>query len=145
MATLGSYLSSLVAGYRMPDVSKLWRRSEESVVDGRTGRPDAPSAAAKLESLLVVLQELSLWTEPKSSVKAVAAVNLLFVYLSCTSNTTLHLTCWAIILGLLHYTWVNSIWPEIRVAEDEQPWTPLRLGVYSGQELVDLTQNAQSK
>jgi hypothetical protein len=146
MDTVGGYLSGLFSGYRMPDVSKLWSRGE-SVVDGKPGPPDAP-VSAKLEALLVRVQELSLWTDPVSSAKAVLGLNLAFVYLSYTSNTTLNLTCWAVILGLLYTTWVNTIWPEIRVAEpepDDAPSTSATPGVYSGPELVEMTQKAQSK
>ncbi len=155
MATFGGYVSGLVSGlvsgYRVPDFSKLWGRGE-SAVDGGPARPSRPEepAAVKLEAFLVRVQELSLWTDPGSSAGAVAALHLLFVYLSYTSNTTLNLTCWAVVLGLIYTTWVNTIWPEIRVAQpepepDADARTAARPGVYSGPELAELTQHAQSK
>jgi len=144
MSSWAAYLTGLFDGYRLPNVSKLWRH-DVSAVDGRLSVPNEP-LMTKLESFFIRVQEISLWTDPKSSLSAVALLHLFFLYLRYTASTVLNLTCWAVILGLVYTTWVNKIWPEIRVAEEDPVGpTPLSPGVYSGPELAEITQRAQSK
>jgi hypothetical protein len=55
---------------------------------------------------------------------------------------------WACILGFLYTTWVNKIWPEIRVEqplEESSSWTPIRTEVFSAPELVQFSQAAKNK
>ena len=54
---------------------------------------------------------------------------------------------WACILGFLYTTWVNKIWPEIRVEqplEESSSWTPIRTEVFSAPELVQFSQAAKT-
>lgn len=144
METATSYVQNFLSGYRVPDFSKLWRKSD-SAVDGRE-KPHVP-LLVRLEAHLVQLQELALWIDPKSSVAALAIVHLIYWYLASTSCTVLNLTTWACILGFLYTTWVNRIWPEIRVEKpmEESAWTPVRPEVFSAPELVQFSQMARTK
>ena len=45
----------------------------------------------QIEYYIVRIQELSLWTDPKSSAIALGVVHLFFAYLAATSNTTFNL------------------------------------------------------
>lgn len=147
MESASSYIQNLLSGYRFPDVSKLWRKTD-CAIDGREStKPPQVPILVQLEAYLVRLQELALWIDPKSSVAALVAVHLVFMYLSLTSNTVLNLTCWAAAMGYLYTTWVYKIWPEIRVEKppEEAPWTPVRPEVFSAPELVHYTQAAQNK
>ena len=86
-------------------------------------------------------QELGLWTEPSKSAAALAAVHVAYFYLSVTSATTVNLACWAALLAFVYTTWVNRIWPEIRVPipEEERPdpeaFTPVHPDCLSGPEV----------
>lgn len=144
MEVATNYVQNLLSGYRVPDFSKLWRKSE-TTTDGP--EPRVP-LLVRLEANLVRIQELALWIDPMSSVAALALVQLVYWYLAYTSSTLLNLTAWACILGLLYTTWVNKIWPEIRVEkplEEESTWTPVRPEVFSAPELVRITQTARTK
>ena len=140
-----NYVKNFLSGYRVPDVSKLWRQSEgNAVVDG-SEQPVVP-ILVRLEAYLVRAQELALWIDPKSSVAALAAIQVAYWYLAYTSSTVLNLTAWACILGFVYTTWVNRIWPEIRVEQsldEASVWTPVRPEVFSAPELVQLSQNAK--
>lgn len=136
MASLGSYLSGF--GLRVPDVSKLWRGAEADDVDGKVRLP----VYAKLEACLFVIREASLWTRPWTSVSVVAAVHLLFAYLSRTSNTPIYLASWATVVAILYTTWVNTIWPEIRAVDDDGDDAPV---VHDGHLLDQRTREARTK
>jgi len=137
-----------MAGFRMPDVSKLWGVSpgiDEDQVDSPT------PLIIRLEYYLVRCQELALWKDPKASLVALAAVHLAFGYLATTSNTVVNLTLWALLSGFVYTTWTQRIWPEIRVpeAEGEQAeasgWTPVSPDVYSAPELIELAEKLKAK
>lgn len=87
-------MKRFVTGFRMPDLSRLWAGQDE---------PDHSvhqvPLIIKLEYYLVRCQELALWTDPKASLVALAAIHLAFGYLATTSNTVLNLTLWAILSG----------------------------------------------
>ena len=71
-------------GFRMPDLKRLWYGSGEDSIDGEKIQPKP--LFLRFEAFLVKLQELSLWTDPKSSIIALATVHLLYWYLLMTSN-----------------------------------------------------------
>ena len=71
-------------GFRMPDLKKLWYGSQTDDFDGI--QPPSKPLLVKFEAFLVKIQELSLWTDPKSSVMAIGIVHLLYWYLLMTSN-----------------------------------------------------------
>jgi hypothetical protein len=133
------YLRELTSPYRVPDLSRLWRNVEGD--DERDGGDNGPSLVVQLESYLVRFQELALWTEPKHSAIALLVVHLAYFYLSCTSSSALNLACWAVLVGFVYTTWINRIWPEIRVPlpEDERPdseaFTPMHPDCLSAPEL----------
>jgi hypothetical protein len=146
MEAATKYLADFFSGYRIPDVSKLWSKAGRSSVDGAPA-PEVP-ILVRLEYYLVRAQELALWIDPKSSVAALALVQVVYWYLAYTSSTTLNLTAWACILGFLYTTWVNRIWPEIRVEqplEEASAWTPVRPEVFSAPELVEFSRVAKDK
>lgn len=141
MESATNYVKNFLSGYRVPDVSKLWRETE---VDGPQ-QPQVP-ILVRLEAYIVQAQELALWIDPKSSVAALAAIQVAYWYLAYTSSTVLNLTAWACILGFVYTTWVNRIWPEIRVEQsldEASVWTPVRPEVFSAPELVQLSQTAK--
>ena len=70
--------------FRMPDLKKLWYGSQTDDFDGI--QPPSKPLLVKFEAFLVKIQELSLWTDPKSSVMAIGIVHLLYWYLLMTSN-----------------------------------------------------------
>ena len=71
-------------GFRMPDLKKLWYGSQTDDFDGI--QPPSKPLLVKFEAFLVKIQELSLWTDPKSSLMAIGIVHLLYWYLLMTSN-----------------------------------------------------------
>ena len=79
MESTKNYLS----GFRAPDLKKLWYGPDET--DGKSIPPPKP-LLVKFEAFVVKMQELSLWTDPKSSLVAIAVVHMLYWYLSITSN-----------------------------------------------------------
>jgi hypothetical protein len=72
METATNYVQNFLSGFRIPDVSKLWRQGDQQV-DGN--EPRVP-ILVRLESYLVQAQELALWIDPKSSVAALAVVQV---------------------------------------------------------------------
>jgi hypothetical protein len=145
MEVATNYVQNFFSGYRVPDFSKLWRKTDSTTTDGP--QPQVP-LLVRLEAYLVRIQELALWIDPKSSIAALALVQLVYWYLAYTSSAVLNLTAWACILGFLYTTWVNKIWPEIRVEkplEEESVWTPVRTEVFSAPELVQFSQTARTK
>jgi len=130
-----------MAGFRAPDVSKLWGRGQDDATDGPL--PNEPSLIIKLEYYLVRCQELALWQDPKASMVALTAIHLAFGYLATTSNTVVNLTLWVLLAGFVYTTWTQRIWPEIRVPDDQeeqvgQSWVPVSPDVYSAPELMEL-------
>ena len=68
-------------------------------------------------------------------------MHAVYLYLSVTASTTLNLACWTALVAFVYSTWVNRIWPEIRVPipEDERPdsesFTPMHPDCLSGPEV----------
>lgn len=137
--TTKQYLS----GFRVPDFKKLWYGQEDQVDD--PGKP----LLLQFEAYLVKLQELSLWTDPKSSVAALAVVHVIYWYLTVTTNTPVYLLAMLALLSYVYLTWTQRIWPEIRVpdadAGTEPDWTPVSPDVLSAPELVKLWDDVKIK
>jgi len=134
-------------GFRMPDLKKLWYGSQTDDFDGI--QPPSKPLLVKFEAFLVKIQELSLWTDPKSSVMAIGIVHLLYWYLLMTSNSPIYLLGMLTLLSFVYTTWTQRIWPEIRVPEadpgPEPEWTPVSPDVLSAPELVRLWEDFHSK
>lgn len=134
-------------GFRMPDLKRLWYGSDEDCIDGQKIKPKP--LFLRFEAFLVKLQELSLWTDPKSSIIALASVHLLYWYLLMTSNSPIYLLVNIALLTFVYTTWTERIWPAIRVPEadpgPEPEWTPVSPDVLSAPELVQLWEDFHSK
>ena len=132
-----------LAGFRMPDLKKLWYGSDS--VDGPPPKP----LIVQFEAYLVKLQELSLWTDPKSSVLALVVVHAIYWYLSLTTNSTVYLLAMVAMLSFVYTTWTQRIWPEIRVPDanptPEPEWTPVSPDVLSAPDLVRLWNEVKAK
>lgn len=140
MESAKEYLS----GFRIPDLKKLWYGSS----DAPDGPPPKP-LIVQFEAYLVKLQELSLWTDPKSSGLALVVIHAIYWYLSVTSNSTVYLLAMLAMLTFVYTTWTQRIWPEIRVPEanpgPEPEWTPVSPDVLSAPELVRLCDEVKVK
>ena len=140
MESAKEYLS----GFRIPDFKKLWYGSS----DAPDGPPPKP-LIVQFEAYLVKLQELSLWTDPKSSGLALLVIHAIYWYLSVTSNSTVYLLAMLAMLTFVYTTWTQRIWPEIRVPEanpgPEPEWTPVSPDVLSAPELVRLCDEVKVK
>ena len=140
MESAKEYLS----GFRIPDLKKLWYGSS----DAPDGPPPKP-LIVQFEAYLVKLQELSLWTDPKSSGLALVVIHAIYWYLSVTSNSTVYLLAMLALLTFVYTTWTQRIWPEIRVPEanpgPEPEWTPVSPDVLSAPELVRLWEEVKVK
>ena len=140
MESAKEYLS----GFRIPDLKKLWYGSS----DAPDGPPPKP-LIVQFEAYLVKLQELSLWTDPKSSGLALLVIHAIYWYLSVTSNSTVYLLAMLAMLTFVYTTWTQRIWPEIRVPEanpgPEPEWTPVSPDVLSAPELVRLCDEVKVK
>ena len=133
-----------LAGFRMPDLKKLWYGTD--FVDGPPPKP----LIVQFEAYLVKLQELSLWTDPKSSVLALVVVHAIYWYLSLTTNSTVYLLAMVALLSFVYTTWTQRIWPEIRVPDanptsPEPEWTPVSPDVLSAPDLVRLWNEVKAK
>lgn len=139
--TTKQYLS----GFRVPDFKKLWYGGEDDQVDNVPAKP----LLLQFEAYLVKLQELSLWTDPKSSLMALAVIHVLYWYLTVTTNTPVYLMAMIALLTYVYLTWTQRIWPEIRVPDAdpgaEPDWTPVSPDVLSAPELVKLWDDAKIK
>lgn len=94
---------------------------------------------APFEAHLVWLQSLLIWERPYVSASAFVAVNCLFwLVVSCSKRFYSFVALIAAVV-FMYKTWVNSIWPEIRVpppeGEDSEQWTPIHPQVFSVPEL----------
>lgn len=80
-----SFLSDWVSatlggrGLRLPDPTRLWRELRPDETPPK--KQDERTIFQKLEPHLVRLQELSMWTDPKSSAVALLAFHLLHQHL----------------------------------------------------------------
>jgi hypothetical protein len=127
-----------MSGFRVPDLKKLWYGSPISV---DSTKPPTP-LLLQFEAHVVRLQELSLWTDPKSSLAALATIHGLYWYLSITTSSPFSLAVWLAIVTFVYTTWTQRIWPEIRVPEADPgldpDWTPVSPDVLSAPELVKI-------
>ncbi|CAN7997104.1 unnamed protein product [Ixodes hexagonus] len=93
-----------------------------------------------LEAYLVSIQSLLIWERPYLSAVALVAVNIFFwLVVSCSKRLYSFLAVVAAVV-FMYRTWVDSIWPEIRVPppegeEDTEQWTPIHPQVLSVPEL----------
>ncbi|XP_076360755.1 reticulophagy regulator 3-like isoform X2 [Tachypleus tridentatus] len=100
------------------------------------------------EFYVVSIQSLLIWERPYHSALAVVAVNCIFwfVYFHCADFYFLIVLSTLIVF--LYKSWVDWIWPEIRVAppenEDMEEWTPIHPQVYSVPELSQLVNDCWS-
>ncbi|XP_075537999.1 reticulophagy regulator 3 isoform X5 [Dermacentor variabilis] len=91
------------------------------------------------EAHLISIQSLLIWERPYVSATAFVAVNCLFwLVVSCSRRFYSFVALIAAVV-FMYKTWVNSIWPEIRVpppeGEDNEQWTPVHPQVFSVPEL----------
>ncbi|XP_013782572.1 reticulophagy regulator 3-like [Limulus polyphemus] len=91
------------------------------------------------ESYVVLLQSLLIWERPYYSAAALISVNCVFWLIVSYSACFYSLLALATLSAFLYKTWVNWIWPEIRVTpsedKDMEEWTPVHPQVYSVPEL----------
>ena len=141
------YTKHYMSGFRMPDWKKLWYGGLQDQVDG-SKVPSKP-LLVQFEGHIVKLQELSLWTDPKSSVAALATVHFIYWYLSLTANSAIYLLAMLAMYSFVYTTWTQRIWPEIRVADanpgPEPEWTPVNPDVLSAPDLVRLLEDVKSR
>uniref|UniRef100_A0A131YLS4 RETREG1-3/ARL6IP-like N-terminal reticulon-homology domain-containing protein n=1 Tax=Rhipicephalus appendiculatus TaxID=34631 RepID=A0A131YLS4_RHIAP len=91
------------------------------------------------EAHLISIQSLLIWERPYVSAAAFVAVNCLFwLVVSCSRRFYSFVALIAAVI-FMYKTWVNNIWPEIRVpvpeGEDNEQWTPVHPQVFSVPEL----------
>jgi len=92
----------------------------------------------ELETKLVTLQEVALWTRPLISLAWVLATQMLAYHL--TSSPLLPTVAKLLLATFLYTTWVYRLWPVIRVPpkedEDSEDWTPVAINVLSAPEMT---------
>lgn len=92
------------------------------------------------EAHLISIQSLLIWERPYVSAAAFVAVNCLFwLVVSCSRRFYSFVALIAAVI-FMYKTWVDKIWPEIRVPipegeEDNEGWTPVHPQVFSVPEL----------
>uniref|UniRef100_A0A2R5LC15 Putative conserved plasma membrane protein n=2 Tax=Ornithodoros turicata TaxID=34597 RepID=A0A2R5LC15_9ACAR len=91
------------------------------------------------EAYLVSIQSLLIWERPYLSAVALVAVNCFFWFIVSCSRRFYSFAAILAAIIFMYKTWVNSIWPEIRVppaeGEDTEQWTPVNPQVLSVPEL----------
>jgi len=102
-----------------------------------------------LESKLVRVQEVAVWSNPTVSIIWVI-LSQMFLYYLCNWTTSLVSTLCYLLLSLyLYCTWVYTVWPAVRVPpsphEDTEAWTPLHPDVLSAPELQTFLNNLSSR
>ena len=134
-----------ISGFRVPDWKKLWYGEDQ--ID--SSNPPAKSMLVQFEAYLVKLQELSLWTDPQSSVAALVVLHLIYWYLTVTQNSPVYLLATLSMVWFVYSTWTQRIWPAIRVPEaDPGPspdWTPVNPDVLSAPEIIKLWDDVKSQ
>jgi len=134
-----------ISGFRVPDWKKLWYGEDQ--IDSSS--PPAKSMLVQFEAYLVKLQELSLWTDPQSSVAALVVLHLIYWYLTVTQNSPVYLLATLSMVWFVYSTWTQRIWPAIRVPEaDPGPspdWTPVNPDVLSAPEIIKLWDDVKSQ
>ena len=102
-----------------------------------------------LQSKLVRVQEVAVWSNPTVSIIWVVLSQMLLYYL-CNWTVSLLSTASYILLSLYVYlTWVYTVWPAVRVPpspdEDPENWTPVHPDVLSAPELQIFLKNLKSR
>lgn len=93
------------------------------------------SILSPFETYVVSFQSLLIWEQPFLSATAFVSINIVY-WLIVSWNRRLFSILSIFVLVIFGYrTWVNQIWPEIRVppeeGEDTESWTALKPGVLS--------------
>lgn len=90
-----------------------------------------------LEPFLMYVQRVLVWEKPRHSIVMLIAVNFLFWLSTSTNYKFLFLVSTTTMVLIFIDTWVNKIWPEIKVPvpEDSDAWTPVHPRLLSGPEL----------
>jgi len=102
-----------------------------------------------LESKLVRVQEVAVWSNPTVSIIWLI-LSQMFLYYLCNWTTSLLSTISYLLLSLYVYsTWVYTVWPAVRVPpspdEDTEAWTPLHPDVLSAPELQTFLTSLRSR
>lgn len=129
-------------GFRVPDLKSLWYGNQDAVDS------NSQPILRQFEVYLVKLQELSLWTDPKSSMAALFAIHLIYWYLAVTTNSSIYLVFSIASISFLYTTWTQRIWPEIRIPQEtksSESFTPLSPDVLSAPELEKLINDLKIK
>ncbi|XP_037502185.1 reticulophagy regulator 3 isoform X1 [Rhipicephalus sanguineus] len=91
------------------------------------------------EAHLITIQSLLIWERPYVSATAFVAVNCLFWLVVSCSRRFYSFVALIAAVTFMYKTWVDKIWPEIRVpipeGEDNEQWTPVHPQVFSVPEL----------
>ncbi|ESP03211.1 hypothetical protein LOTGIDRAFT_237816 [Lottia gigantea] len=92
-----------------------------------------------IEPVVISLQSLLVWENPKKSALLFTAVHLSFWLLAYISSQVYYLISITLIIIFCIDTWKKQIWPEIRVPppvpEDEDDWTPVHPRLLSTPEI----------
>lgn len=90
-----------------------------------------------LEPFFMYVQRVLVWEKPRHSIAMLIAVNFLFWLSTSTNYKFLFLVSTTTMVIFFIDTWVNKIWPEIKVPvpEDSDNWTPVHPRLLSGPEL----------
>ncbi|TRY80601.1 hypothetical protein TCAL_03004 [Tigriopus californicus] len=141
------YLKSLAEGYRMPDLKKLWYAMDQT----DSGTKEQPSIFVQMESILVQVQEVLLWSNVHRSAAFGCGSVLGFCYFYYSSASSISWIMWSILVAFVGSTWINRIWPEIRVepspdqTPDAEKFTPINPSCYSGPEVETMVKAFTAK
>lgn len=141
------YLQSLAEGYRIPDFKKLWYGTDQ--IDA--GAQEQPSIFVQMESVLVYIQEVLLWSNTQRSAAIGSGTVLGFCYFYYSSASLTSWIMWSILVAFVVSTWINRIWPEIRVEPspdqkaDSEKFTPINPSCYSGPEVETMVKAFNAK
>ena len=102
-----------------------------------------------LQSKLVRVQEVAVWSNPTVSIVWVVLSQLLLYYLCNWTGSLLSTGCYILLSLYVYLTWVYTVWPAVRVPpspeEDPEKWTPLHPDVLSAPELQTFLNNLKSR
>ena len=102
-----------------------------------------------LQSKLVRVQEVAVWSNPTVSVVWVVLSQIILYYLCNWTTSLLSITCYLLLSLYIYLTWVYTVWPAVRVPpspdEDPELWTPLHPDVLSAPELQIFLNNLKSR
>ncbi|XP_050418625.2 reticulophagy regulator 3 [Patella vulgata] len=92
-----------------------------------------------VEPMVMSLQSLLVWEDPKKSALLFTAVHISFWFLAYISSKFYFLISVSLLVIVFVDTWKKKIWPEIRVPppvpEDEDDWTPVHTRLLSTPEI----------